>query len=237
MDDLGVMAVWATGRRLPPAARPRAVLGGLGLDAEALAGLTVGRRNLLLLAERRRHFGDRLDAEADCPSCGERLELGLGIGELLAGAGAGPEEGVAETGGHTVTFRVPTCGDLEAAAATGDPATAVATLLERCVIEARGPSGPLAATDLPAPVLAAVEEAMAAADPFAHLSVAAGCAVCGEPIALWLEPGHLYWTELVARARRLMGEVHRLATAYGWSEHDILAMDPVRRAGYLELVG
>ncbi|GLZ81506.1 hypothetical protein Afil01_63130 [Actinorhabdospora filicis] len=234
MDDLGVMAVWATGRRLPPVARPRAVLKGLGLD---LTGLTVGRRNLLLLAERRRHFGDRLDAEADCPSCGERLELGLGLGALLASAHAGDEEGTAEAAGHTVTFRVPTCGDLEAAAATGDPASAVTTLLERCVIEARGPSGPVPATALPAPVLAAVEDAMAAADPYAHLSIAADCAVCGAAIGLWLDPGHLYWTELVARARRLMGEVHRLATAYGWSEHDILAMDPVRRAGYLELVG
>lgn len=233
MDDVEVMAAWATGRRLPAAARHRAVLDRAFLDRAD--GLTVGRRNMLLLAERRHRFGDRLDAEADCPSCGERLELGLALGELPADTGA--ETGTAEADGHTVAFRVPTCADLEAAAATGDPATAVGVLLDRCVTEAHGPSGPLSPAELPAPVLAAVEDAMAAADPFAHLTVAADCAVCGSPITLWLEPGAIYWTELTAHVHRLMGEVHRLAAAYGWSEHDILTMDPARRAVYLDLVG
>ena len=33
----------------------------------------------------------------------------------------------------------------------------------------------------------------------------------------------------------LIDDVHRLAAAYGWSERDILALGPQRRAAYLEL--
>jgi hypothetical protein len=40
----------------------------------------------------------------------------------------------------------------------------------------------------------------------------------------------------VARARRLLIEVHSLASAYGWSETDILSMSEPRRALYLEMV-
>ena len=52
-----------------------------------------------------------------------------------------------------------------------------------------------------------------------------------------LDPGLLYWAELAQRAQRLLSEVHRLASAYGWSEAEILGLDPDRREGYLELVG
>ena len=44
------------------------------------------------------------------------------------------------------------------------------------------------------------------------------------------------WTVVEAHARRLLGEVHRLARAYGWREHDVLALGAARRAAYLELV-
>ena len=39
-----------------------------------------------------------------------------------------------------------------------------------------------------------------------------------------------------ARAGALLHEVHRLASAYGWSEAQILALSPARRAQYLALV-
>ena len=44
------------------------------------------------------------------------------------------------------------------------------------------------------------------------------------------------WAEVEARAPRLMAEVHTLASHYGWSEADILAMSRVRRNAYLGMV-
>ena len=40
---------------------------------------------------------------------------------------------------------------------------------------------------------------------------------------------------VTARAGALLHEVHRLASAYGWSETDVLAMSAMRRGVYLEL--
>ena len=47
----------------------------------------------------------------------------------------------------------------------------------------------------------------------------------------------LLWEEIEVRAHVLLGEVHRLASAYGWSEAQILALSPARRASYLAMVG
>ena len=52
-----------------------------------------------------------------------------------------------------------------------------------------------------------------------------------------LDAGQLLWDEIEARAQVLLHEVHTLASAYGWSEAQILALTPARRASYLAMVG
>ena len=39
-----------------------------------------------------------------------------------------------------------------------------------------------------------------------------------------------------AHARRLLLDVHQLASAYGWSEMEILSLSATRRNAYLEMV-
>ncbi len=39
-----------------------------------------------------------------------------------------------------------------------------------------------------------------------------------------------------ARAKRLLSEVHALASAYGWSEREILGLSVARREFYLGMV-
>jgi hypothetical protein len=52
-----------------------------------------------------------------------------------------------------------------------------------------------------------------------------------------LDAGVLLWDEIDARARALLAEVHTLASAYGWSEGEILSLGAARRASYLAMVG
>ena len=47
---------------------------------------------------------------------------------------------------------------------------------------------------------------------------------------------HILWAEISARAQHLLREVHLLASAYGWSEQQILELSPTRRASYLRMV-
>jgi hypothetical protein len=77
---------------------------------------------------------------------------------------------------------------------------------------------------------------MEAADPAAELTISMACPACeavfGEPLDL----AAFCWAEVEARAPRLLAEVDALASRYGWSEAEILALSRVRRDAYLALV-
>jgi hypothetical protein len=260
MDDSRILDVWAAGRR-HPAARSQLMLAAAypGIESADLCGLPVGRRNVLLLQDRRVTVGDRADVAVDCPGCGEQLELELAPTELIRAADPGadgflcaelapgavspdsnfPTDQPAElrVGDVVVRFRLPAVDDLDAAASGADADDAAGMLMRRCVLSARRAGQLVAVADLPAEVLAAIDESFARLDPHAVLRVSTSCSGCGLAFEASLDPGLLYWAELAQRAQRLLSEVHRLASAYGWSEAEILGLDPDRREGYLELVG
>jgi hypothetical protein len=51
-----------------------------------------------------------------------------------------------------------------------------------------------------------------------------------------LDPVDLVWREFAALARRLEDEVHVLASAYGWTESEILALPDSRRRRYVDRI-
>jgi hypothetical protein len=46
----------------------------------------------------------------------------------------------------------------------------------------------------------------------------------------------LVLAELEAEGQRLLGDIHVLARAYGWSEAEVVALPPARRRRYVEMV-
>jgi hypothetical protein len=105
-----------------------------------------------------------------------------------------------------------------------------ALVLERCVLGG-------GAHALDGAAAGAVAARLAEADPGALIEVALACPECGHEWALPFDIASFLCAEIDACARRLVGEVHTLAAAYGWREGDVLAMSAGRRAAYLELVG
>ena len=73
-------------------------------------------------------------------------------------------------------------------------------------------------------MVAEIEAALEALDPLAVVTLESTCPACGSPDAPVLDLLDCAWTVVEAHARRLLGEVHRLARAYGWREHDVLAL-------------
>jgi hypothetical protein len=63
------------------------------------------------------------------------------------------------------------------------------------------------------------------------------CPSCGHQWRAFFDIAAFFWAEIAAQARRLLREVHILASAYGWREADILAMSARRRQAYLEMIG
>ncbi|MFH8555538.1 hypothetical protein ACH4FE_18250 [Streptomyces celluloflavus] len=216
-----------------------------GADTDALLSVPLGERAADLFALRRALFGDRMQVTLDCADaeCGAAMEFDLDAGELGAVRPVVPEGGLRVTEGEwVVEFRLPGAADLTAVAteatAVTDATDARRLLAARCVVSAvRGGRVATAAEvrRLPDPVLKRFAEAAEAADPGAELTLAIACPECGAATSAELDIAAYLWTELDAWAREVLLDVHLLASAYGWSEPEILALSPRRRRYYLEL--
>jgi hypothetical protein len=74
-------------------------------------------------------------------------------------------------------------------------------------------------------------------DPGARVSFTVACPDCAKSWDAALDVGDMLWMRLQAAAERLLLDVDALARAYGWSEAQVLALPPLRRAAYLQMVG
>jgi hypothetical protein len=198
------------------------------LPVDTIADLPLGEITASVLRLREAWFGDRIRAHVDCEHCGERLELIVSVDDLLQ-TGAPVSRDVEAAG---VRCRLPSLRDLAAVAHERDAARGARQLLERCLLDA-GRGGASALSDI---ALREVEDALEAADPNADLAFDVCCEACGHVGLVQLDAGAVLWDEIEARARALLGEVHLLAAAYGWTESEILALGAERRASYLSMV-
>jgi hypothetical protein len=203
------------------------------LDAVPDAGvdLDVGSRDVLLARLLQSAAGPLVWARAACPTCGASLDLPVDVAAVAALPVHPPgEELLVEVDGRAVGFRLPTTDDLLALRGM-PPDRARDLLLRRCLAIGHDP-GPVSG-----PVAAAVDAAMEAAAPAGAIDMLVACPECATTTAVALDVSLLLWAEVEARAVVLVAEVHALAAAYGWTEPDVLALSPRRRAAYLELVG
>jgi len=229
-----LLGVWERSADSGPVARANALL-ELAAPDEPVRDLALGERDARLLELRELLFGEALDGAADCARCGETLAFSLSTEAVRAGNGAFEKELTVSASGYDLRFRLPTVADLAAASSSGDLADTRARLLERCVLTASHAGHEAAPASLPPSVVEALAELMAEADPLGDLRVALTCPACGNAWAAVFDIAAWLWSEIEAWARRLVVEVHTLASAYGWSEGEILALG-ARRELYLDLV-
>ncbi len=233
-----LLCAWEQGSQQPRAMRALALLGaGCELHDGDIAALGVPERDAALLALRRRSFGEALQGFAECEACGERLEFTLpteAVAEQLDAAAR--EVALVQLGSWSLTCRFATTADIVAAAAEPELAAARQVLLARCVSAAQADGHAVTFAALPPDVQAEAEARLAAMHETAELSVALPCPGCDATQAVTLDLTEFLWAETQHAARRLLADVHELAWAYGWSQHDILAMAAPRRAAYLTMV-
>lgn len=234
-----LLNAWEASLTQAPAARALALLAAASRDTAAeVARLSIGRRDAALLTLRQHAFGSRIECLAACPACAEPVEIAFDVDQVRAE----PLEEVREPltlmlYRYVARFRLPTTADLSAVAAAGSLAGARQTLLARCLLSAERDGAPCAADALPEEVVAAISERMAAADPQAEIELRVACPACAAEWPVRFDISVHLWQEVNAWARRLLADVHALASAYGWSERAVLAMSPLRRGLYLEMAG
>ena len=234
-----LFGTWERGLSQMPAQR---ALGLLALahpaaSDEELAALSIGRRDAALFAVREQLFGERCSALASCPSCGSDAELTFDLDELRVDAKEQASDEVhIEIGGYTARFRVPSAGVMAALSARLGTALDADAVLERCLVHATRGEDEVTARELPDEARTAVAQAMALADPQADVRLALACPHCSRQWDALFDIVSFLWSELQAWCQRALGDVHELASAYGWREADILALSPARRQRYLDMV-
>jgi hypothetical protein len=203
-----------------------------------LAGLSIGQRDTRLLALREQLMGSQVNSVMTCPACREELELSFDVADLRS---ATPLVAIDTLSLNVddchVEFRLLNGLDLIAGASTSDLEAARRALFERSILQANGVDGELTADRLPESVVAAVAAQMAMVDPQADVQIELVCPACGHAWRTGFDIVRFMWSELNAWALHTLRDVHRLASAYGWSEADILALHQGRRQIYLDLIG
>jgi hypothetical protein len=236
LTQADLLELWERGEGARTVRRARALLAAAQCE-EAAAPTTVGRRDAALLELRERLFGSRFTGVTRCPKCGTEIELTFDAPEVRRPEPpAASATFVIDAGGVTVEFRLPTAADLEALDGMGDVAAARDALLAACIVRAERGGAAIDAASLPAEIGDAVAARMGELDPQADVAFDVACPGCAHA---WREPFDVLtflWSEIAAHARRLLGDVHLLASAYGWSESDILRMSPQRRAVYIGML-
>lgn len=204
---------------------------------EDLAKLSIGDRDRILLILREQIFGPKLVCLTNCPSCAERLEMTLGVEDILSKPLDSDADMRIGMDGIEVKFRLPNSLDLIAIEENQDMSRARQILVERCIVEVSQNGEKMPSDQLPVKIADAVEDMMEKIDHQSNVNLDLTCPVCGNKWEAAFDIVSFFWSEIDAWAKCVLQEVHVLALAYGWSERDILDMSPFRRQVYLDLVG
>jgi hypothetical protein len=224
LSGRALLDLWDEGLAQTPGWRALALLAaGTGIAAAELATWDVGRRDRALLQMLVAWGGRHCSSRAFCPACNEAVQVDFDVAVMSATASPAPTAVIVE--GVEIAWRLPTAGELAALSADLSLEEARAELLRRC----------LGGADLTEEATAAVLQTLAAADPLADIELCLECPACDNQWGLGFDATVFLWTLVEEMARSLLHDVHRLARAYGWTELEILALSPRRRAAYLEL--
>jgi uncharacterized protein (UPF0212 family) len=219
-----ILSVWERGCGQSPVQRALTILAAANPESsiESLAGLSVGQRDARLVKLRELTFGPHFTGLANCPACDEKIELAFDAPAILpAEEMEAPAEIELHVEGRALRFRLPTSADL-LEVNNGEE------LVSRCLLSGEN--------HYSENTIRAIGEEMSAADPMADVRLALSCASCGNQWEAAFDIVAFFWREIASAARGVMREVHMLASAYGWSESEILALSQARRRSYLEML-
>jgi hypothetical protein len=204
-------------------------IGDQAATPELVRNLLVGDRDFLMLHVRRLTLGERFAAVLGCPECGAKMDVDFNTADVPVEPR--PQESAdyaLDLGGRRVRFRLPNGGDQEAVVGDGLE-EAVATLLDRCVIDDGGRSlSPAERTE--------VIDAQDRLAPQLELELEPTCPECGHAFLAPFDTTAFFLDEMRVGALELLREIHLLAFHYHWSESEILALRRDRRRAYLGLV-
>ena len=206
-------------------------LGGADASRALVDSLCVPDRRFLMI-----ELGRRLNLSAGwsssaCEACGELFDFPLDLAQLPVQPARGTVA-VATIAGERRALRIPTGADQLRIAALDDDEEAERILAALCIALRPNENVPALAARLSPDDLAAIEEALEEAAPQIPWAIEANCPACSAAHAIAIDVSA--WLSRMAAGP--IADVHEIASAYRWSERDILALPRRRRLEYLELI-
>ncbi|MCF6256972.1 MAG: phage baseplate protein [Gammaproteobacteria bacterium] len=214
------------------------------IQADALAKLSIGQRDLRLLQLRTHLFGQRLLNTAVCPECGERIEWESNTTDFIEQ----PEENstIADefdlnADNYALRFRLPNSLDITTVINTSpdnhNAEKMQQHLLSRCLLNAEQSGKSCDFDQLPDSVIRKLSQQVEQLDSCADIRILLNCSECSHSWTVLFDIAGFLWTEVNEWAQQILQTVYKLASGYGWSEQEILRLSPVRRQLYLGMLG
>jgi hypothetical protein len=233
LRDAALLAAWEEGGTVPSSAVGAVLLRHAGVvdDLDTYLDLPLPTTSALVARVYSSRFGDTVEGVLTCGSCAEPLEVSLPL-DAFGDIPDRPDTATVPLpqAGGALVVRCPTTRDLLAVAAVPDPAPA---LLARCLTDADGTA--IDPGSLDPDTIEAVDAAAEDLAGRAAVLVRSTCPNCGSEVSADVDLPRLLWQRVSDEVPAVLAEVAELASAFGWSETDILAMSAPRRAAYLGL--
>ena len=193
--------------------------------------MTAPDRDQLLAAIYGYTYGQRILGTIACKACRQPYDLEFQLLDLMNNLQADVDETLVQPKGNGTYrladgrhFRLPTAED-ELAVWHLPEAEAERALLQRCVLEGDPEADP-----------ALIQSAMQTVGPVLDLDLNATCPECGEQQAFHFDIQSYLLSALQSEQAKLTQEIHRIATVYDWSLHEILGLTRRQRQAYVDLI-
>ena len=191
---------------------------GTGDGIPGWAEQSLGACNRQLARLHQQVVGRPVEAVVTC-ACGENLEVVLPREAVTAAPEPAAWVEISAPGPRQ--FRLPHLSELSLA---GQPMA----LAARCALDDGGM--------VPEAFLDALDTAWAKADPAAEIQLELDCPACGETVMAHADLALFVAHDLDLTVQGLVAEIHALASAYGWTEAEVLAVPSARRRAYGALI-
>jgi hypothetical protein len=207
---------------------------GVDIASERAWCWTTARRTQALLTIAIRTSGSDLELGVTCPNlaCGELLELPIRLTDF-------EQDNVPDNiqcrtdDGVMLTLRLPNGDDQRRWFRLGLAEDADWAVMATDLITAVDGQPLEAGNSDVADWLKHIEQALQASDPLTDLSIETSCPHCDRHFSVDVDLEKELLMLLEQRQPQLLNEIHSIASAYHWSEEQIMNLRPARRQQYL----
>lgn len=201
------------------------------------AEMSIGRRNYFLTQIRNKLIGRDLICFTVCPYCDSKLEFSISPEEILSPSKAEDTPFVFIIDDYIIRYRLPNSVNLAIASRCKDFYSAKDEILNQCLIELTKDDQKISPSELPEEIKLKLSCDMSIKEPATESVIDLVCKDCNYSWTQIMDIASFLITEINFYAKNILRDVHQLASAYGWSESEIIGMSPQKRNWYLNAIG